>query len=477
MTDLSSFDDVWAHVNVLLNEIASGGGEEQQATISSLPDLPAEIFDKLAASPQRAVQEALSANPTTPPERLRALAGHTDMRIRALVAANPNTPRNSLADLAAAAQQSAAQKSVTLAVARNANADSATLRSLLIGRHGAAVAEPIAANTNAPETLLYHLSAHTDPLVRAAAFQNPQIGSYITGVFNDTAAVAWVGAACNLTAGPDVLDRLATSDSEPVQRTVARHRNVSGDTLGRIVDKVIDDTIDGGDRDMLIEIAKQAHCPPALLDRLAGGVSHDATCDALANPACPPRTIRLIAPRHDDYLSAASGNPSAPPEVIAAAANSADLVTRRGAASNPNLDGALAERLSQGDDGWTLETLAANPATPPGVLMRLGLRGDRDVTDALLTNVNCPPSLLADIAATGNTYQTARVAEHPHCPDDVLERLATSGDTYTTRAVAANANSSPAAIRAALADPETLPHAYMALQARQLTPKAPNIAL
>ena len=472
MPDLTTFAELREHIDALLVDIATAGNEQQQASIAALPGLPAAVVEKLAANPQRAVQEALSANPTTPPERLQALAGHTDMRIRALVAANPNTPRNSLADLAAAAQES-----VALAVARNANADSATLRSLLTGRHGAAVAVPIAANRNAPETLVHHLSGHTDPLVRAAAFQNPQIGSNITDVFNDTAAVAWVRAACNPTAGPDVLDRLATSDSEPVQRTVARHRNVSGDTLGRIVDKVIDDTIDGGDRDMLIEIAKQAHCPPALLDQLAGGVSHDATCDALANPACPPRTIRLIAPRHDDYLSAASGNPSAPPEVIAAAANSADLITRRGAASNPNLDGALAERLSQGDDGWTLETLAANPATPPGVLMRLGLRGDRDVTDALLTNVNCPPSLLADIAATGNTYQTARVAEHPHCPDYLLERLATSGDTYTTRAVAANANSSPAAIRAALADPETLPHAYMALQARQLTPKAPNIAL
>lgn len=471
MTDLTTFAELREHMDALLGDIATAGNEQQQATIAALPGLPAAVVEKLAANPQRAVQEALSANPTTPPERLRALAEHTDKRIRALVAANPNTPRNSLADLAAA------QESVALAVARNANADSATLRSLLTGRHGAAVALEVAANTNAPETLVHHLSGHTDPLVRAAAFQNPQIGSSITDVFSDTAAVAWVCAACNPTVGPDVLDRLATSDSEPVQRSVARHRNVSGDTLGRIVDNVIDDTIDGGDRDMLIEIAKQAHCPPALLDRLAGGVSHDATCDALANPACPPRTIRLIAPRHDDYLSAASGNPSAPPEVIAAAANSADVVTRRGAASNPNLDGTLAERLSQGDDGWTLETLAANPATPPGVLMRLGLHGDREVTDALLTNVNCPSSLLADIAATGNTYQTARVAAHPHCPDYLLERLATSGDTDTTRAVAANANSSPAAIRAALADPETLPHAYMALHARHLAPRAPDIAL
>ena len=468
MSNVTTLDDVRTKMGAVLREVAISGGEDAQCDIAALPGLPADVTSSLAGSDHWRVLAAVAENTDTGEQYLRFLAAHPLWEVRRAAARNTSTPPDVLAGLVFDEEEA-----VVAAVAANPSADSDTLISLAAASQPRRTVEEVAGNPNVPLALLERLRAHTEPLVRGAAFANPLSGASLTSVYGNESPMVKAAAARNPRCPASVLHELALGGHRTVQQAAVGHSAVRADTLRRI----IDDAVFNGDDDMLIEVAKRPHCAPELLDFIAGSYAHDAICDALANPCCPPETVNRVACRHDDYLSAAAGNPNAPVDVLAAATNHPDREIRCGVAANTRLPGDLAEQLFRDSDPAVREVLARNPSTPRRVLSRLHLDKGHLVAVAAAGNENCEPKLLAIRASSPNRRVRLQVARNPNCPDYVLNRLASSRDSETVRCVAANPASAPATLFAALDDPAALPATWMAVLAAEPAPGPPGMGI
>ena len=118
----------------------------------------------------------------------------------------------------------------------------------------------------------------------------------------------------------------------------------------------------GSDHTARRAAARNAHCPPPQLARLAADPAWSARRAAAANAHCPPTALsRLAADPDPDVRRAATVNQNCSPETLTRAATDENWRVRAAAAGNPNSPPTALSRLAADPDPDVRHIASRNP--------------------------------------------------------------------------------------------------------------------
>ncbi|MFD7907948.1 hypothetical protein ACFV4F_04325 [Kitasatospora sp. NPDC059722] len=204
---------------------------------------------------------------------------------------------------------------------------------------------------------------------------------------------------CGRRSGPSLRDdlpehllrTLAESPASDVRVAVLAHPDVPSDLVDRML----------GDPDWDVRRGAVGRTRDAIALRAAARDEWTVRVAVAANPHTPAELLNDLARDRDQQVRvSAVCNPSAPPELVTAAARKRfDPVVRRWAlwaTTSRRLMRAAATSADTENRRW----LAGNRNLPPDVLTALAEDPSRDVRYAVATNPACPPDLRNRLEAT-----------------------------------------------------------------------------
>jgi hypothetical protein len=251
--------------------------EDVRFAVLARPDCPTELLSQY--SHLYWAQVAVAMHHATPQEVLTRLAAN-DHKLHRLIAANPSTPTPLLAELAVTHPEE---------VARNASADTATLREVLLDA-----------------------TRHSNSRVAATICQR-----------ND--------------ATPELLELAMAFPRAIPKQVLVNAPSMTTDQLARLVE--LDS--DTPDWDVALDALEHPNCPPALATLLASD-EDDLVRGTVAMHTKDPALLRELA--GDDSAAVrrhAHANPHCPLDVLTTAVTQSDTAAQHGAGMNPNLPSEL----------------------------------------------------------------------------------------------------------------------------------------
>lgn len=183
-------------------------------------------------------------------------------------------------------------------------------------------------------------------------------------------------------------------------------------------------------------VAVHPSTPASMLRRL-----HDRTAlrdHVLANPSCPPAL--LVAAADSDDISArcvAVANPSCPAAQVEAAAHDPRVRVRSAAITNPACPAESRPPLWEGN-ARLRASAAEDPDTPAEVLARLAADTAASVRHAVATNPALPPETITMLADDPDMDVRRAVGRNPALRTNVLRELCRDDDYEVRAAVAGN---------------------------------------
>ncbi len=379
---------------------------DYQDVIRSLSELPAPFWNRLKGHPQTWLRDlAAATDPATPSRELRRLAatGHTEVRLAAAVhpnigsaalwrmvrdddsprlvaaaacnrrasrrllrrlsheswgaqcgvAGHPRTSARQLEHLASSALEGK-EVGVACSVASNQRTPAWVLRWLadpwtavkLDYEHAYVVAEAVAHNRCAPESLVQSLLAHPHRRVRAAAVCNPVVSADDAELLSGDRAKAVRGAlAVRRDISDLVLALLAKDQQESVRRIVASNPRTHPDTLRELA------------RDPVSQVRTEL----------------------ASNELAPADILASLANDSNMFVrSSVARNSATPADVLAGFASDTRHI-QHWLAQNPATDTATLTHLAQHSDEWCRAALAENSSLPRTLLDQLASDPSIDV--------------------------------------------------------------------------------------------------
>ena len=209
----------------------------------------------------------------------------------------------------------------------------------------------------------------------------------------------------------------------------------------------------GGDTEMA---ADNPVCPPALLVRLADGLS-DGPYVAACNPGAPPVLVeRLAAHPEAARVHFAARNPSCSPSTLTRLAASPDSSIRSEAASNPAIPIPVLYQMAADGDIEVRKHVALNPRCPQALLRRL-CEDPSDVVREAAHAANAYHDAADEHVETMHLARLAtypwdeirrRVAQNPAVHPDDLDVLASDDESWVRASVAAHRRTRPDTVAA-----------------------------
>ena len=403
----------------------------------------------------------LLAHPGIRTNYLRWAAKHGDASALLSLAQNPNTPTELLEPLlaspfpnvaeAARLHVSFATRPVDTALFwLEGDSDAAQLRQMALAGlvpgwlTGRLAREPdpalratLAASENTPPQVLEALLLDEDEGVRRAAKANPKTPEESLELFARLEAGEPAQAPLELLGRghvwmrslvaryahtpPAVLERLRGDEDWRVRQAVASNPRLPARELGLLA-------LDP-DRDVRQAVAANPNTPPELLERLAGDENETVREAASLNPGVPARALEVLA------LAEAQDAALHPQELGRMAALSE--WARRIAASHPNAPRETLERCYSDGDWHTRLAVARNPKAPANLLAGLASDSDPDVRQAVARHPNTPRGSLESLAGDEQPDVRAQLVGNPAAPPSLLEKLASDDHWKVRQAVAA----------------------------------------
>ncbi len=330
-------------------------------------------------------------------------------RLRIAFSNFPFTPSSVLARLI-----SEASDAVYLRVARNPNADAATLDRIGAKTAREDIRRALANHPNASARLLAKLETSGDDSVRALIARNVH-ASYKT------------------------LKSIFAHGRDELWATIARHPNAGSELIRAIYER--------GDSAAQVEAVGNANCPADLLEANCASRNPQMRRKCAANRALPVRQRLQFLDDPDpgvraEVLEAMPGPLSG--ELCTRKEESSQV--RRRQARRSDIHVALVERLSLDRDPWVRRWLARNPSAPSHILNRLSRDDDEGVRRAVGRNIASRPALLAKIARDPEAWVRAGVADRPDLPAKALALLEVDSSVDVLCGVARNPKAQPEAL-------------------------------
>lgn len=246
------------------------------------PDLPAAVYERLAASPEPGVRAALAANPAIGDNLIHVLASDPDPDVRRNLASNPQVPLEVLTRLADGTRIGS-----TL-LPRIATASRAEIEELAASPHPV-VRMLLAERRDLPPEIRDALAADPDAKVVKSIAPHPGLSDTLLRAMVERHGVRVVAkVAKNPDAAPALLEDLARHEP-PVRkalREIARHRNATAPTLLICLS-------DGQARPLA---AGHPVLPSKVVVELLTDDDWQVVEAAAANPALPPEVMSMLVP-------------------------------------------------------------------------------------------------------------------------------------------------------------------------------------
>ncbi|MFF3581223.1 hypothetical protein [Streptomyces mirabilis] len=251
-------------------------------SLAARPDLPPEVWGRLADDPLPGTRADLAENPAVDAAHLRALATDVSPDVRRSLAHNPRVPLDLLASLAGTTKIGA-----TL-LPRIAAATPAEVESLATSPDPA-VRMLLAARRDLPPAIRDALAADTDAKVLKSIAPHPGLSEARLRDMIDRHGVRVLAkVATNPDASPSLLEHVTRHDP-PVQkalREVARHRNATAPSLlACLTDR----------RARPLAAAHPSLPAPVIVELLSDAEGHVAEA-AAANPSLPAAVMLKLTP-------------------------------------------------------------------------------------------------------------------------------------------------------------------------------------
>lgn len=334
-------------------------------------------------------------------------------RLRLVLSALPFTPSGLLARLALEPCEP-----IFVRVARNPNADAATL-------------DHIYARTKLVETLraiANHRNTTHGTLDRLAASEDIEIRALV---------------AANGNTAHETLRSLFTRGDSSLWAAIARHAHTDADLL-----RVIFEWASTRER---AEVLGNANCPPELLRNNYDSDDPLVRRKCASNEALPiALRLKLIEDADAGVRAEALGALPDPAAEEKLSGVDGSKYVRRVQARRSDVGEELIQKLSRDPDSWVRRWLARNSRTPLEILRRLLLDGDEGVRRAVGRNRKTPPDLLTRIASDTVAWVRASVADRGDLPKLSLQLLEKDCSPDVLSGVARNPTS-PSTLLAALA--------------------------
>ncbi|MEW6438330.1 MAG: hypothetical protein AB1508_14315 [Pseudomonadota bacterium] len=332
-------------------------------------------------------------------------------RLRLVLSNLPFTPSSVLARLVAEPSEA-----IFLRVARNPNADAATLDYIYARTQMVEARRAIANHRNATPDTLDRLAASEDGEIRALVASNRNTAS-------------------------ETLRALFAREDSGLWAAIARHVHADANLLRVIFER--------SSRRERAEVLGNSNCPPDLLQ------NNYKSDDPLVRRKCAsnealPTALRLALVEDSDAsvrAEALGGLPDPANEGEGSRADGSKYV-RRVQARRSDVSDELIQRLSRDPDAWVRRWLARNSMTPDGVLHQLLLDDDEGVRRALGRNRKTPPDLLTRIAIDAVAWVRASVADRKDLPKSSLRLLEKDCSPDVLSGVARNPTSRPSLLSA-----------------------------
>ncbi len=250
--------------------------------LAARPDLPPSVCERLARDPSPGVRAELAGNPVLDEKLIRVLAADPDQQVRRSVAFHPGVPLDVLGSLAGPARIGPTM------LPRIAGASPAEVEELARSPH-AAVRMLVAERRDLPAGIRDELAADPDAKVLKAIAGHPGLSEDRLRAMVDRHGVRVVtGVAANPDAPPSLLEDL-TRHEPPVRKVlgeVARHRAA---TPGALLMCLADE-----------RARRAAAGHPALPPRVVAGLLEDddwrVVEAAAANPSLPLAVMARLVP-------------------------------------------------------------------------------------------------------------------------------------------------------------------------------------
>ncbi|MFF3862729.1 hypothetical protein [Streptomyces sp. NPDC002209] len=408
--------------------LAAHPDREIRRRLASVPGLPLDVSEALAADPDVEVVAELALW-TTEPSVAGPLAAHPHAEVRRGAASNEATPPAALAALitgeglaparsclvcdreeipfthdpycprtdcdlrggaACAGGHESTLHEIRQQAARNPATPTAAAASLA-DHPSLLIRWALAERTDLSQELYARLAEDPIPGVRSEVAENPAIGEPL---------IRALAARC----GKGGKNAKGGAGGDEVAHSLARHPRLP--------------------LDVLAHLARETRIGPALLPRIAGAVPAEL---AQAAASADARVRMLVAQRRD-----------LEPELRDTLAADTDAAVVKAVAPHPGLSEEQLRAMVGLHGVRVLARVAANPGAPPALLEELA-RHDPPVRRAFREIAGHPNATAgALLPALADERARPRAARHPALPAAVLADLITDPDPEVARAAAAN---------------------------------------
>ena len=315
---------------------------------------------------------------------------------------HPYPPRGRLARLAATTADPAfsGHRAVALgqAAARSSRCPPAQLTRLSGVEH---VGQCAAINPALPAGQIRRLvAASTDPLLRAAAAENPACPTHIVDALSqDDHADVREGAAANPNISVDALRWFADWDGGGFALAAwyggARNPNCPPDLIETFMQSAAGGSFEGVE----LSVAGNPNAPRRLHEQIAASGYPESQTELAQNPACAAETLGHLADTSSQAWFEALENPRCPQRLLVESSTNNRLDRRYAVAQNSSCSGELLTRLASDQSVDVRCGVASNPSCPTSLLRRFAADPEVVLRRAAARNPACPAADVEEIAA------------------------------------------------------------------------------
>jgi hypothetical protein len=204
-------------------------------------------------------------------------------------------------------------------------------------------------------------------------------------------------------------------------------------------------------------VAANPHCPPGLLEQLAGAPEEQWVRLAVAgNPSSSVTVLRDLAADPDEHLRiTVACNPAAPGALVQLLAEDGSETVRAAALSHVSCPSLLVRAAAKSKDAVERAAVAGNLMCPPDVLPALGVDTSRRVRQVALLNPAMSPE---DLTPTDNLTCNLMVAQNASTLPLVLQVLSHDRFPVVRQVVARNPRIAGQTVRELVEDEDARVH-------------------